>query len=682
MAKRKALNGQTKAEKPIQNGKSKVNEKEEKPKAQEFDSDEEADLRNTIGNVPIQWYEDYDHIGYDLRGDQIEKPEGARKKGEIDEFLDKVDDPNYWRRVFDQQTGGDIELTDEQVEKLKNIAANRYSDPTYNPYEPFHDIFSYKKEIHPISNRPEDKRSFIPSADERRIVGRLLHSMKMGWLKPKEPKKPEEAYDLWASEDSEPKSKNELARLRTHCPAPKMSLPKHAESYNPPGEYLLTEDELKKWEEMEPETRKMDFVPHKYDALRKVPFYERFYRERFERCMDLYLAPRQIKMKLNVEMKTLLPDLPNPQDLQPFPTTLGFYMRGHKGQVRSLSVEPECGELLVSGGEDCTVRVWYIPTGRCLKTFKMSSPVTSVAYSPNAEHTLVLVGCESQTVTLMNIECGDKLRVSKTREFLENIDLNQEREAGDESPKWSRNKQGNIEITLPDNVRQVTWHKRGDFFATVGFSSSAKTIYVHRISTSKSQKPFNKSKGSVQQVLFHPTKPQFFIATKQHIRLYDLSKCALLKKIFTGTKWLSSIHLDASGNNIFVGGLDRVFSWIDLELSNKPWKTLRSHSSAVRALTYHKKLPLLATVSDDATAIVYHARCPQDFTQENELVPVKRLFGHKHQQEELPNRQGEVGYVKHCFPSDSAVAFDRWCRWTNWTFHLLIVVPSQSLIVT
>lgn len=103
---------------------------------------------------------------------------------------------------------------------------------------------------------------------------------------------------MWASEDTEPKSNSELARLRTHCPAPKMSLPKHAESYNPPGEYLLTEDELKKWEETEPEMRKSDFVPQKYDALRRVPFYERFYRERFERCMDLYLAPRQIKMKV------------------------------------------------------------------------------------------------------------------------------------------------------------------------------------------------------------------------------------------------------------------------------------------------------------------------------------------------------------------------------------------------
>jgi ribosome biogenesis protein ERB1 len=98
----------------------------------------------------------------------------------------------FRRRVFDQQTGGEIELTDEQIQRLNNMATNRYSDPTYNPYEPFYDIFSHKKEIHPISNRPEDKRSFIPSADERKLVGRLLHAMKMGWLKPREPKKPEE----------------------------------------------------------------------------------------------------------------------------------------------------------------------------------------------------------------------------------------------------------------------------------------------------------------------------------------------------------------------------------------------------------------------------------------------------------------------------------------------------------
>lgn len=46
MVKRKALNGQVKAEKPTQNGKLKGEDQkpkaEERPKRQEFDSDEEA----------------------------------------------------------------------------------------------------------------------------------------------------------------------------------------------------------------------------------------------------------------------------------------------------------------------------------------------------------------------------------------------------------------------------------------------------------------------------------------------------------------------------------------------------------------------------------------------------------------------------------------------------------------
>ncbi|CAD5207750.1 unnamed protein product [Bursaphelenchus xylophilus] len=603
----------------------------------ETDSDDEADLRNTIGNVPLRWYDDYDHIGYDLDGAKIAKPEGY-KKGEIENFMERMEDPDYWRKVYDRQTGQMVTLSDEQVEKLQRMTSYRYPDPTYNPYEPFEDIYSHKKEIHPISNKPEDKRSFIPSAAERKIVGRLLHAMKMGWITKKEAPKPKESYDLWAAEDDEPKSKRELARLRMHCPAPKVGNPGHAESYNPPAEYLMTEDEKKKYEEMEPEMRKQNFIPEKYDALRKVPFYQKFYRERFERCLDLYMAPRQVKMKLNVDIKELLPDLPNPKDLQPFPTTLGFYMRGHVGQVRSLTVEPANGELLVSGGEDKTVRVWYIPTGRCLKTYKFDSPITSVQYSPDPDRTLVLVATESNKLTLLVVEAGDKLRVQKTKDFLKELDVAQCRADNPEAPKWSRTKDGNLEIEVPGKVRQAVWHRKGDFFASVGFEPGAKQIFIHRISQCKSQQPFSKSKGQVQCVLFHPTKPHFFVATLQHIRQYDLAKCQLQRKILPGTKWLSAMHTDHYGNNLFVVGLDRVFSWIDLELSNKPWKTLRSHSSAVRALTYHKKYPLLATVSDDASAIVYHARCPQDFDKDNELVPVKRLFGHKHQQEEKKSK--------------------------------------------
>ena len=32
------------------------------------------ELRNTVGNIPMEWYDDYPHLGYDLDGKMILKP--------------------------------------------------------------------------------------------------------------------------------------------------------------------------------------------------------------------------------------------------------------------------------------------------------------------------------------------------------------------------------------------------------------------------------------------------------------------------------------------------------------------------------------------------------------------------------------------------------------------------------
>jgi len=51
------------------------------------------DIRNTVGNIPMEWFKDYSHIGYDLLGRKILKPEAG---DEIDEFIEKNDNPDYW----------------------------------------------------------------------------------------------------------------------------------------------------------------------------------------------------------------------------------------------------------------------------------------------------------------------------------------------------------------------------------------------------------------------------------------------------------------------------------------------------------------------------------------------------------------------------------------------------------
>ena len=65
--------------------------------------------------------------------------------------------------------------------------------------------------------------------------------------------------------------------------------------------YYFHNPKAKEWEEAHPEDRKMDFLPKTYDCLRKVPAYRDYIRERFERCLDLYLCPRQRRMRVSIQ---------------------------------------------------------------------------------------------------------------------------------------------------------------------------------------------------------------------------------------------------------------------------------------------------------------------------------------------------------------------------------------------
>lgn len=86
---------------------------------------------------------------------------------------------------------------------------------------------------------------------------------------------------------------------KQYIPAPKPILPGHNESYNPPEEYLPTEEERQEWEvehplstldmptslldtssdpyqlqNTDPEERETNWLPTKFNSLRQVPLYE------------------------------------------------------------------------------------------------------------------------------------------------------------------------------------------------------------------------------------------------------------------------------------------------------------------------------------------------------------------------------------------------------------------------
>ncbi|XP_046389036.1 ribosome biogenesis protein BOP1 homolog [Ischnura elegans] len=610
----------------------------------ESDTSDEEDMRNTVGKIPMKWYDEFTHLGYDWDGKKILRP---KRGDELDNFLRKMEDPDFWRTVKDSQTGQDIVLGENDLEIIERIQKGKIPDSAFDDHAPWVEWFSSIVMKTPIRKFPEHKRSFLPSKTEKEQVSRMVHAIKMGWMKTKEQEEEElekrrsqgpKFFMLWGAADDE--AEEYTRRIHAHIPAPKRQLPGHAESYNPPPEYLFDERETKQWLKLKetPWKRKLHFMPKKYNSLREVPAYDRYTKERFLRCLDLYLCPRGRKMRLTIEPEDLVPQLPDPKDLQPFPTTLSMIYRGHTDMVRTIAVDPK-GQYLASGSDDETLKVWEISTGRCVKTFELGyGVVRRICWCPNTSLSLIAIAA-GKTVLLLNPGVGEEAVVERTDELLstppaEDLDTIvpervktavQWEHAGESA--WDKG----IRVLVHHfkDVHQVSWHGRGDYFVTVMPEGQNRSVVIHQLSKRRSQLPFAKPKGLVQCVLFHPIRPFLFVATQRNIRVYDLVKQELVKKLLSNSRWISSMAIHPGGDNVLVGTYDRKALWFDLDLSTTPYQTLRLHGTAIRSVAFHKRYPLFASGSDDRALIVSHGMVYNDLLQNPLIVPLKRLCDHE-----------------------------------------------------
>nr|MBE5724380.1 putative ribosome biogenesis protein BOP1-like protein [Cucujiformia] len=253
------------------------------------------------------------------------------------------------------------------------------------------------------------------------------------------------------------------------------------------------------------------------------------------------------------------------------PNTLAVEYKGHTDMIRSISTD-KIGQYLLSGSDDGTIKIWEVNTGRCLKTINTDDVVRSVEWCPNAALSLVLVA-SGKKVLLINPHVGDNLVCSKTDSVLHEAESVEAvmTERVRTTVQWSLPeeelfKRGvRIVLTHFKEVSQVTWHGRGDYFATVMPDGQNRSVLISQISQRRSQLPLTKSKGLIQCVLFHPTKPCLFVATQRHVRIYDLVKQNLMKKLMTNCKWISTMAIHPGGDNLLVATYDRKVLWFDLD---------------------------------------------------------------------------------------------------------------------
>ena len=617
----------------------------------EYDSDSSTEeTENRIGNVPLSWYDDLPHLGYDIHGKRVLRP---AQGDELDKFLDTVEgDGDAWFSAHDKLGGKDVRLTDEELDIIQRLQRAEIPLETYDAYEPATDWFTQHQSVMPLTARPEPKRRFVPSKWEHKKVMKIVRAIRQGRIVAHAPGKERPPfYNLWSDAD--------VARADhpMHMPAPKQPLPTHVESYNPPAEYLFNDEERAEWEAADPEDRKLPYIPTKYAALRLVPGYDAGIQERFQRCLDLYLAPRVRRQRVDIEnADDLLPQLPSPRELRPFPTHTDVFF-AHTGRVRTAAPDPT-GAWLLTGAEDGRVRLWDLALGRCVAAWDMNAglargdhgPVYSVQWAPTKQYALAAVASAGRVSLLAPPMCAPRTDGATPAAQVASAGFASAAPEAAGLVRWARPSDAEraagvcVHIYLSAQrgpkaealvPKQVRWHARADYFATVCPDAGPHAVLIHQVSKHRSQAPFRRARRqssaayAVQAVCFHPHRPLLFVATQRYVRVFDLVQQALHKTLQPGVRWISSLDVHPGGEHLLVGSYDRRVLWFDLDLSERPYKTLRYHGRAVRAVAFSPRFPLFATAADDGAVHVYHATVYADLLKNPLLVPLKVLRGHR-----------------------------------------------------
>lgn len=79
----------------------------------------------------MKWYDDYKHIGYNWEGKKILKPE---KGDQLDNFLKRMEDPDFWRTIKDPQTGQDVVLSEADIQLITRIQKQKVPDTQFDEY--------------------------------------------------------------------------------------------------------------------------------------------------------------------------------------------------------------------------------------------------------------------------------------------------------------------------------------------------------------------------------------------------------------------------------------------------------------------------------------------------------------------------------------------------------------------
>jgi WD40 repeat protein len=255
-------------------------------------------------------------------------------------------------------------------------------------------------------------------------------------------------------------------------------------------------------------------------------------------------------------------------------------LQGHTRSIRSLAISPD-GQLLASGSDDKTIKLWDLNRGRELRTLKEHTrPVYSVAISPDG---LILAsGSDDKTIKLWQLATGKRFAT---------LSLG----------NWFSGHSG--------CVYSVTFSPDGRTLASL---SSGGTIKLWQLATGREIHTMMGHSSWVHSITFSPDGEILAGGSDDNaIKLWQLSTGRRLRTLKGHGSWVHAVAFSPDGRILASGSDDQTIKLWDLK-TGRELHTLTGHISWVHAIAFSPDGQTLVSGSCDKTIKLWDLRTGQE----------------------------------------------------------------------
>lgn len=284
-------------------------------------------------------------------------------------------------------------------------------------------------------------------------------------------------------------------------------------------------------------------------------------------------------------------------------------LTGHSGKAASIAVSFD-GQTLASGGDDNTIKLWHLDTGKLLQTLTgESGRVLTIALSPDGQ-TLASSHKTSDRscINIWHLGTGKLIRtLTGHHKWVYSLAI---------SPNGQTLISGGYKIKIWDlktgePLRTLAGHKKWVYSLALSpdgqtlVSSGDKTIKIWHLHTGELLRTLGEHSDWVRTVAISPDGQILASGSDDNtIKLWHLETGKLIRTLTGHLDWVLSLTISPDGQTLISGSRDNTIKMWHLE-TGKLLCTLNEHKKWVYSLAVSPDGQTLASGSEDKTIKIW-----------------------------------------------------------------------------